>query len=89
MTLPGYTAEVTLYRSTQAYRLSVVSGDSTERVDPALSLDALRPSPWSRILTLLCCEECWQRGEPCVPSDGGCLCVPAVPPLGGGATSVD
>jgi hypothetical protein len=37
MTLPGYTAEVTLYRSTQAYRLSVASGGSTERVQPALN----------------------------------------------------
>jgi len=37
MTLPGYTAELTLYRSTQAYRLSVASERSTERVQPALN----------------------------------------------------
>jgi hypothetical protein len=89
MSLPGYTAEVTLYRSTQAYRLSVASGGSTERIHPALYLGSIRSSPWSRVLTLLCCEGCWQRGEPCVPTDGGCLCIPHVPPLGGGVTSVD
>jgi hypothetical protein len=89
MTLPGYTAEITLYRSTQAYRLPVASGGSTERAHPALSLGSFRSSSWLRILTFLCCEGCWQRGEPCVPADGGCLCVPPVPPLGGGATSLD
>jgi hypothetical protein len=89
MTLPGYTAEVTLYRSTQAYRLSVASGGSAERIHPALYLGSIRSSPWSRVLTLLCCEGCWRRGEPCVPTDGGCLCIPHVPPLGGGVTSLD
>jgi hypothetical protein len=88
MTLPGYTAEVALYRSTQAYWLSVASGGSTEPVHPALYL-GVRSSPWFRVLTLLCCEGCWQRGEPCVPTDGGCLCIPHVPPLGGGVTSLD
>jgi hypothetical protein len=94
MTLPGYTAEVTLYRSTQAYRLSVASGGSTERVHPALNPLAVKSSPWFGVLTLLCCEGCWQRGGRCAPADpnvvwGGCLCVTDVPVLGGGAPSVD
>jgi hypothetical protein len=91
MTLPGYTAEVTLYRSTQAYRLSVASGGSTERVHPALYLGTIRSSPWLRVITLLCCEECDRRGGLCVPTDdgSGCLCIPHVPPRGGGAISWD
>ena len=81
MSLPGYTAEVTLYRSTQAYRLSVASGGSMERIHPALYLGSIRSSPWSRVLTLLCCEGCWRNGRECVPTDDDsvCLCRPRVP----------
>ena len=89
MTLPGYTAEITLYRSTQAYRLSVASGGGTEQVHPAQFLGTVRSSPWSRITTFLCCLGCWQHGEECVWTDWGCLCVPHVPILGGGAPFVD
>jgi hypothetical protein len=92
MTLPGYTAEVTLYRSTQAYRLSVASGGSTERIHPALHLGSVISSPWFRVRTLLCCEGCRRKGEQCVPADDawdGCVCLPDVPILGGGAPSVD
>jgi hypothetical protein len=90
MTLPGYTAEVTLYRSTQAYRLSVASGGSTERIHPALYLGSVRSSPWFRVLTLLCCEGCWRQHGLCVPDDvWGCRCITDVPVLGPDAPSVD
>ena len=91
MTLPGYTAEVTLYRSTQAYRLPVASGGSTERVHPALYPGMISSSPWFGVLLLLCCEGCWERGGRCYwdPTDDVCLCGTKPPPLGGGSISLD
>jgi hypothetical protein len=76
MTLPGYTAEVTLYRPTQAYGLSVASGGSTERVQPALFPLTVRSSPMFTVSDVLCCEGCWQDGGVCYWNGAGhCLCI--------------
>jgi hypothetical protein len=79
MTLPGYTAEVTLFRSTQAYRLSVASGGSTERIHPALFPLTVRSSPVFTVYVVLCCEKCWLENQKCYwrwpYGAGDCVCV--------------
>jgi hypothetical protein len=68
MTVPGYTAEVALYRSTQTYRLSVPSGGGTERVQPAFYVGCYRQcARWCNpddTACLHCCRCVCAGGDP-------------------------
>ena len=86
--MPGFTAESTLYISADRYWFRAGAGTPSIAVKPAYGFH-FRPSPWSRILTLLCCAECHAAGEQCIPYVGGCFCVPNLPWQAGGTTSPD
>ncbi len=90
--MPGFTAESTLYISADSYWFRAGVGTPSIVVRPAYGFVTVKSSwsSWFRVMTLLCCEECYGRGERCVPDDvGGCFCIPNLPPHGGGATSPD
>jgi hypothetical protein len=83
MTVPGYTAEVTLYRSTQTYRLSAASRGGTERVQEAIVAQEL-PS-FGPDLPPFCGPGCSYPGVPrlqwcCGPTGLGWLCWPRIAP---------
>jgi hypothetical protein len=72
MNMPGFTAEVSLYKTAEPYYMgtagrSVPQGLSPRVVHPAI---VFRPPP-CRII----CPRCVAAGGDCIPVLGGCLCA--------------
>lgn len=94
MAIPGFTAEKTIGRGAH-YRTSLWRNAASSSVEAAYAFPFGSAGVRSRgygIVSELCCWKCAARGEFCVitPQDPqGCICIPELPPRGGGSRSVD